>query len=276
MDRGARVADPRRYAAVVVGAFLVGLALAVYRGRIPGYPAFYSSLPPWMRAFDQGVIWLLVALATVRAARGVTPGRALARFGLVRSPVRPVLFALLCTAPMLVTYAAIGRLDREGLPLTVVAAVVAAPLAEELFFRGFAFGELVRAGRWGFWPAAIVTGAVFGAVHLSGAVGREPLAGALGVVAITALGGGWFAWLYMKWDENLWVPIFMHALMNLWWMAFEIDDTALGGWSANGARGVTIALSIVLTLTRPRWPAWALGGSGRDHLRERRDQPGRP
>ena len=28
----------------------------------------------------------------------------------------------------------------------------------------------------------------------------------------------------------------LHASMNLWWEVFAIDDTALGGWLANGAR----------------------------------------
>jgi membrane protease YdiL (CAAX protease family) len=44
---------------------------------------------------------------------------------------------------------------------------VVAPIAEEFFFRGFFFGALRN---WkGPWPAAIITGVVFGAIHLGSA-----------------------------------------------------------------------------------------------------------
>ena len=44
---------------------------------------------------------------------------------------------------------------------------VVAPIAEEFFFRGFFFGALRN---WkGPWPAAILTGLVFGAIHIGSA-----------------------------------------------------------------------------------------------------------
>ena len=44
---------------------------------------------------------------------------------------------------------------------------VVAPMAEEFFFRGFFFGALRN---WkGLWPAAIITGLVFGAIHAGSA-----------------------------------------------------------------------------------------------------------
>jgi membrane protease YdiL (CAAX protease family) len=44
---------------------------------------------------------------------------------------------------------------------------VVAPIAEEFFFRGFFFGALRN---WrGVWPAAIITGLVFGAIHVGSA-----------------------------------------------------------------------------------------------------------
>jgi membrane protease YdiL (CAAX protease family) len=44
---------------------------------------------------------------------------------------------------------------------------VVAPMAEEFFFRGFFFGALRN---WrGFWPAAAITGLVFGGIHVGSA-----------------------------------------------------------------------------------------------------------
>src|SRR4051794_31132722 len=53
--------------------------------------------------------------------------------------------------------------------LVAVAFLVAvvAPMAEEFFFRGFFFGALRN---WkGLWPAAVITGLVFGAIHVGSA-----------------------------------------------------------------------------------------------------------
>jgi membrane protease YdiL (CAAX protease family) len=59
--------------------------------------------------------------------------------------------------------------------VTILVALVA-PIAEELFFRGFLFGALRGAMAW--VPAAVVTGIIFGVVHAGGtnAVFLVPLA----------------------------------------------------------------------------------------------------
>lgn len=48
--------------------------------------------------------------------------------------------------------------------LAAAAVVVAAPIGEEIFFRGFLFGSL--RGRFGLWLSAAISGAVFAAVHI--------------------------------------------------------------------------------------------------------------
>ena len=57
----------------------------------------------------------------------------------------------------------------RGVGLVVLApiVIVAAPLGEELFFRGFLYQGLRR--RFSVWPAAILSGTFFGLVHLGGA-----------------------------------------------------------------------------------------------------------
>ena len=44
--------------------------------------------------------------------------------------------------------------DDAALAMAAVTAVIAAPIAEEVFFRGFLFGGLTK---WGFWPAAAIS-----------------------------------------------------------------------------------------------------------------------
>ncbi|HPR61515.1 MAG TPA: hypothetical protein PLF35_11245, partial [Prolixibacteraceae bacterium] len=58
----------------------------------------------------------------------------------------------------------------------------------------------------------------------------------------------WFAWLYVEWENNLWVPIFLHIFMNFSWIFFEVGSNALGGVFINIFRAVTIALTILITI----------------------------
>lgn len=55
------------------------------------------------------------------------------------------------------------RAQGPGVGLLILVVVVAAPLAEELFFRGFLQRALVR--RWPVWPGLFVTSLVFGVSH---------------------------------------------------------------------------------------------------------------
>lgn len=80
---------------------------------------------------------------------------------------------------------------------------VAAPIAEETFFRGFFFGA-VRNWR-GVWPAAVITGLVFGAVHV----------GSYSVAYLPPLAFLGFALCLVRWRSGSLYPcIALHAMNN--------------------------------------------------------------
>jgi membrane protease YdiL (CAAX protease family) len=84
----------------------------------------------------------------------------------------------------------------------VMAIVVLAPVAEEIFFRGFFFAGLRK--RWSLWPSALLSGAIFGLVHApTGPTAAIPLAG---------LGVG-LAWLYNK-TGSIYPSMLAHFLNN--------------------------------------------------------------
>jgi len=84
--------------------------------------------------------------------------------------------------------------------LVVIAVVVLAPIAEEVFFRGVVFNALLREGgrRWAF----IGSSALFALIHIS----------VVALLPIFLLGLA-LAWVYQR-TGNLLAPIAMHATVN--------------------------------------------------------------
>ncbi|MEI6140136.1 MAG: CPBP family intramembrane glutamic endopeptidase [Mariniphaga sp.] len=155
------------------------------------------------------------------------------------------LFSFVTVLPMLISSALRGEISSDLKILGLLQKTLFAGFMEEYLFRGFLFGLLFRKLGWGFIPASILGAFIFGTGHLyQGSTFPETM----GVFFVTSLGAIWFAWLYIEWNNNLWVPIFLHILMNLSWGLFEVSSNALGGFSTNLFRVITIALTIIVTI----------------------------
>jgi CAAX protease family protein len=106
--------------------------------------------------------------------------------------------------------------DVTGLDMLIAGLiiVIAAPICEELFFRGYLYPAM--RSRIGLWGAVFLNGFLFSLVHFSvfGLLGRT-LAGAI------------FCLLY-EYNDNLWSPITAHAINNF--VAFFLPLVAI--WSS--------------------------------------------
>jgi membrane protease YdiL (CAAX protease family) len=95
-----------------------------------------------------------------------------------------------------------------GNPNTLIAVtavleiVLLAPVSEELFFRGFLFAGL--RSKWTFWPAAIVSGLIFGLVHAP--------TGVTAAIPLAALGFA-LCWLYEQ-TGSVWPCMIAHGINN--------------------------------------------------------------
>jgi membrane protease YdiL (CAAX protease family) len=166
--------------------------------------------------------------------------------------------SFLATLPMLIGFALASPLNKGITAISILKGSVLAGLVEEILFRGFLFGLLFRKVRIGFGPLILLVSIFFGIGHL---YQGNDFWSALGVFLITAAGSAMFAWLYVEWNMNLWVPIGMHILMNLYWDLFDIGaSNALGGWLPNIFRFATIALAIFLTVRKNRKSGFQLRG----------------
>jgi len=86
------------------------------------------------------------------------------------------------------------------LPLVGVLAVLAAPIAEETFFRGFLFPAFRV--RWGTFWAALASGLLFAAVHFN-----------LGSIVPITIIGMLLAWAYV-YSGSLWTAVCAHLVYN--------------------------------------------------------------
>jgi len=165
--------------------------------------------------------------------------------GLDKSIIKGFLFALACTFPMYIGFSVIFEFNPNIKINTILIGVISAGFFEELYYRGFLFGLPFRKTKLGFILSVFFGALYFGLLHLYQSTEFSEL---LGIFLITFLGGILFAWVYSEWNFNIWVPVFLHMLMNLAWELFSVSDNALGGIYSNVFRFLTIALVIILTV----------------------------
>lgn len=236
----------------VVLAIVLALALTVCTGDL----ARKMPLPALLASFDyahSGLSYLFDITGFVvllRFVGGVELREQWTVAGLGK-PWRPaVLMALCLFVPVLAAGLVFGRLAAD---LTLGSALflgVLAPFAEEVTYRGLAVGGLLALAGWRFWPAVLLPAAVFGLVHLWNGDSLMEMAG---VVAITAVGGVFFSWLYLRFDRNLWPAIVMHIGMNSVWNAFDLGENAIGGVLGNVLRALTVLGAIAFALWGRDW-----------------------
>ena len=165
--------------------------------------------------------------------------------GLKASFLKGFLLAIIFTLPMFTGGFMFFQVNHKITIPAIIQLTVCAGLFEELYFRGFLFGQIFRYTKIGFIPSILLGALLFASGHLYQSTEISVLTG---VFLTTFMGAIFFAWLYVEWNYNLWVPVCMHFLMNLSWEIFTVSENALGGVTSNVFRGATIAFAIVATI----------------------------
>ena len=96
-----------------------------------------------------------------------------------------------------------ARLNGFALWIALPVAVLLAPLAEEMLFRGYLLNRLMSAGMRE-WPAMLLTGALFGTIHYH--LG-------LGGMTVIGMGGVLLAYTRIK-TGSIWPSVAIHAAWN--------------------------------------------------------------
>jgi membrane protease YdiL (CAAX protease family) len=162
-------------------AIVLSVPIAVVDNPGPGNELSNTALA--LAQLAQEVSFLAVPFA-IAASRGATFLEAAARLGLRRFRSLDALkwmgAAIGLYLLITIAYVALaGEPEQENLaedlgplPIQIGLIAIAAPIAEEVCFRGMAFGGLRE--RLPFWAAALISGAIFGALHVTTGVSVVP------------------------------------------------------------------------------------------------------
>lgn len=249
-DRGVRV----HLACMILIVLLVSIALPMYLRTIDGYNQARLSLGIDFLLISHPLLRVIIVLLGYFVVRQMLERstRDCLTLGLMIRSRRVWLgigLGLICTVPML----AIGLMGgiSEGVDYRYLyQGTLVAAFNEELAFRAFGFGLLVQAARMKLWPAAVVTGILFGAIHIDFTPSEtETIWDQLNVfLLLTTLGGVLYAWLFHRTRFNLWFVMSIHFFMNLWWAALDVDGSFMGGIGATLSRVLCVTMAILLSI----------------------------
>jgi hypothetical protein len=178
----------------------------------------------WLMIISSAVCIAVFALIWRKARTRLSP------YGNTGTRLLPVLVTALGFAALNFVFVAVGGLfdlvsyfpsyeqiieifSNQSLLVSVLSAGIAAPFLEELLYRGILLNRLMA---WmPAWAAVVVSGALFGAMHLNLYQGLYAFAASIP-----------FALLYIR-CRNLWLPIAGHMAFNLANIALiEITEAA--------------------------------------------------
>jgi membrane protease YdiL (CAAX protease family) len=201
---------------------VLGVLLAIGTGIVLSVPVAIIDKPPEGGDFGDtanALVQLATALGfllvpfAIAAGRGATVRLAAARLGLRRFKPGAIKWMFAAVGAYLlfaIVYTAIiGQPEQKDIaedfgtvPVQVLLIVIAAPISEEVCFRGMLFGGLRE--RWPRLVAALISGLIFGGLHAITGLSAVPVLVAFGFI---------LALLYEK-TGSIVPGMLLHALNN--------------------------------------------------------------
>lgn len=165
--------------------------------------------------------------------------------GLNQSVLKGLAIAFISTAPMLIGFIFLLKLNADFSIRLFINNVLIAPFFEEFIYRSFLIGLLFRYSKLGFVSSLLFGSLLFGIAHL---YQSQNMMEVFNIFLITFVGSIFFAWVYFETNFNLWTAVFMHVFMNAYWFIFSADENASGGLASNILRFSCLFLSIIIII----------------------------
>lgn len=205
------------------------------------YNAIDADTRRWLiRISVLGTCMLITAILTSFNIK-----KAIRLIGLDKNILPALIAAAICCLPMFAGGVIFSAQNNDITGTDIFQKAIWAGFNEELIFRGFIVGLLVRSAGWQIVPALILSAGLFAWGHLYQA---DSAAQAVLVFFVVSGAGIGFAVFFKMWGWNLWFPLFMHILMNLSFVIYNMGDTVLLNKTANITRGITILLAVIASI----------------------------
>ncbi len=239
-------------AILIVVFFFIGLGVPQVLNGFESYRAMRGSWPIDAQFMIHPLFRMLIVLIGWLAIRRLIGQGRTPTLGIMvgwRQALKGFVIGFACTLPMLV----LGLMcTTQPASRYLVYSTVVPGFTEEVFYRAFAFGLLVQVVAINRWTAAVFTAIFFGLAHVDFTPSQgQTILGQFGPwIAMIALGGLLYAWIYQRANWNLWVVVALHAGMNLWWDVFDLTSSEMGNWGATISRILAVGLAIYFVVFR--------------------------
>lgn len=240
-----RVPSRKAIAAATLLTFVLAAHLQSFLVLSPLYRSLYQQFPFYVPESGKSTLQILLCAAMLALLYRIGPRGITRELGLAKSARRAVAFGFVASLPLLLGLTFWGDLARDFSWPKELYVSFYGNLAEDVLFTGFAFHQLHHRVRWPFWTAVLLIAMLFGLGHVEKGT---TLGQVVGLFLIPGLGAALFAWLFVQWGENLWVPFALHCFMDVWWNLFAVGPTVLGGAFPFVLQILTAAAAIALTL----------------------------
>lgn len=231
---------------VVVVAVMVLFVLAQRLFEyMPWYGRLYAHFPYYIPEGIKSICQIVLAVVVLWLLWARSLRTTLSELGVFSSVWRGAAFGFGSASVMFIGFAITTSFKPADSPLSMVYLVGLSPLAEETVFRAFGVGTLRDRCRAPLWLALLLPALIFGWGHVGEGAGWVQN---LELFSLTAVGGLFFGWFYLRWKRNLWVAFFIHAAMNLSWELFSVSGNAIGGWFPFALQLGAIILGVLITL----------------------------
>ncbi len=235
--------------------FLLGNFIPTWIQSTDTYNSMFGSWIYEARALAKPVSRMLIILLCAWFLLGIHPKKLPAALTLTpgwKAVKAGIALGILFSSPLLIV-GALGGINDQVVLRSLHFHSLSPGVFEEIFFRAFGFGFLVRLVNCRVWPTAIFTGVLFALAHIHlDRIQNKSIEGQLLELALLALAGTIFAWLYARWNFNLYIVITMHTISNLCFALFNMNNSLLGAAGGAIAISITFTFSCVVTARRAK------------------------
>ncbi len=207
----------------------------------------YKNLDETIKTIIIQTTGLLLPVLMVAVFNRFSFKKIMSDFGLANGFKEGLLYAAIFVLPMFIGNLIFSPI-RSNIQYSDVYSLSIWPgFNEELIFRGILIGQLIKRAGWGFIPASLLSSFYFASGHL---YQSHDILSAIQIFLVTASAGVGFALCFIEWSWNLWLPMFLHILMNLHTVFFDTGNNAALNLTGNIFRFTTIAFAIFFTIRR--------------------------